>query len=146
MVEFAVVFPIVMLILLGGMEYARVFMTQQVLTNAVREAGRVGQVGNTSVNGTNYGSPQAAVAAVLASKSLGFIPSSRATVTYKNSSNTNNNIGLANATFTIAVDYRYDFVTPLGGMMRYFGAISPTTGFVLRARSTFKSEKYNDVY
>lgn len=58
-VEFAVVSPILFMLLLGMVEMGRALMVQQVLTNASREAARVAIVSSASASGvttaaTNY--------------------------------------------------------------------------------------------
>lgn len=50
-VEFAILLPLVVLILFGGIEYGLVMFNQQVITNASREAARAGiVVGSDSVD------------------------------------------------------------------------------------------------
>jgi Flp pilus assembly protein TadG len=56
--EFIVVLPTLLFILLGGLELARAFLTVNVATNAVREGARVGAASNPVLSGSgpvNYG-------------------------------------------------------------------------------------------
>lgn len=140
--EFALIFPIFMVLMLAIMDYARMFYFQQQLQHAVREAGRAGIVGSTNYGGT----VQSTVQQVLYDKSGGLLPSANATITYSNRSNTNSNVGSASDTFTVRVDYAYDFITPLVPLFKatFNSSTTLTNHYDLVASSTFVSEKYND--
>jgi len=47
-VEFAIVFPILMLLAFGLWEYGRLIQVQQILTNSAREGGRLAAIGSKS--------------------------------------------------------------------------------------------------
>jgi Flp pilus assembly protein TadG len=128
-------------------EFSRMFYYRQAIVHAVREAGRFGQVGLTNVAGSSFASVQAAVTQVLYNKSVGILPSGNATIKFSNSRNTNASIGVANDLFTIRVDYRYDFITPLGPVIKaVHGATGVSNRYTLTCQSSFKAEKWNDEY
>jgi Flp pilus assembly protein TadG len=146
-VEFSLVLPLLLMMLLGMIEFARMFYFRQVIVHAVREAGRFGQVGLTNFNSMSYGSVQAAVTQVLYTKSAGLLPSAKATVKFTNSRDTNNSIGMANDLFTIRVDYNYDFISPLGPLVKaMYGGAGVTNKYKLTCQSSFKAEKWNDQF
>ena len=53
LVEFAFVLPIILLVLMGIIEFGRIFNTYLVLTNASREGARVAAVGGADLDVTN---------------------------------------------------------------------------------------------
>ncbi|GEM_PF-2649986 len=144
LIEFAVMMSVLLLIFLGIMEWSRMFYTREVLVHAVREAGRFGQVGLTAYDGTDYGSPQSAIVQVLYDSSCGLLPSTKAAVIFSNDTTTNADIGLANSTFTIRVEYQYDFISIFGPFVKKLSGEDMTNSFKIVASSSFKAEKYND--
>ncbi len=147
LVETALCLPIFLTLLMGMLDFSWYFFRQQTLTHAVREAGRLGQVGLTSYEGQSYASVQETVLAALEARSGGLLPSPDATVTFSNDTTAESNVGLANSTFTIRVDYPHTFVTPIASLVRLLSRDQSVTfapEYTIAISSTFKSEKYND--
>jgi Flp pilus assembly protein TadG len=57
-VEFAVVAPVYFLFVFGMIEYGRMVMVQQILTNAAREGARVGILDNSTMSGVTAAANQ----------------------------------------------------------------------------------------
>ena len=53
LIEFALVIPILLLLMVGIMEFSRAWMTQNILTSAAREGARVAAVGGNGVDAAN---------------------------------------------------------------------------------------------
>lgn len=135
-----------MVLLLAVMQWSHMFFVHQTLQHAVREAGRQALVGSMKSGGTTEASVEAAALRTLYAGSMGLLPSSNARIFFTNQNNTNADFGGANATFTIRVEYTYDYHTPL---VRFYNALigannNFNSGSDLVASSTFVSEKYND--
>ena len=93
--------PLSLLFLLGIMEYGRFIMTQQVLTNAVREGCRyaVTHVNPVTLGGVTYGAATSNVTTMISNVSPGVALSSQATSVFASDS-LGNNLG----TWTSAVE------------------------------------------
>jgi Flp pilus assembly protein TadG len=143
LVEFALIFPIFMVMMLALMQWSHMYMVHQTLTHAVREAGRVGIVGLT-----NNGTTEQTVLTALYTNSNGLLPSSKARVFFNDMDITNGSASLGGPTavFNIRVQYRYQYHTPLVGFFNaFFGANNKfNNNSNLVVSSTFQAEKYND--
>lgn len=134
-----------MVFLLAVMQWSHLFFVHQTLQHAVREAGRSALVGATEWGGVTQPSVEAAARQALYATSMGLLPSPNARVYFSNQSNTNTDFGGPNATFTIRVEYRYEYHTPLVRFYNAFiGQNNFNSGSDLVASSTFVAEKYND--
>jgi Flp pilus assembly protein TadG len=69
LVEFAISFPIVMLMVLFGIDFGRVFMGWVTLTNAVREAANFAAINPTAWQGTGNAAAQAEYARLITAES-----------------------------------------------------------------------------
>ena len=130
-VEFALAFPLLLLVVLGIMDFGMMFQQYEVITNAAREGARVGvlpgfSLANAEARATAYAAQVTgpAIATVL--------PATTA------------NVPVAGAgspcitTITVTVTYPHTFMF-VGQLMAYFG--SPTLGTkILTATSTMRSE------
>lgn len=143
LVEFTLIFPFFMVIILALLQWSHMYLVHQTLTHAVREAGRVGIVGLT-----NDGSVELTVIRALYTNSNGLLPSSQARVFFNDMDITNNaaSLGGPASVFNIRVQYRYPYHTPLVGFFNAF--FGPNNKFNnnsnLVVSSTFQAEKYND--
>jgi hypothetical protein len=135
-----------MVFFLAMMQWSHMFFVHQTLQHAVREAGRQALVGQTNVGGVAHATVEAAARQILCNSSLGLLPSPNARILFTNRSTTNQDFGGANATFTIRVEYRYGYHTPLVGFYNalFGGHNNFNNGSNLIVSSTFVSEKYND--
>ena len=73
-VEFAVVAPVFLLLLLGIIEYGRMVMVQQILTNAAREGARVGILDNRTEADVTAAANQFLAAANINSATISVTP------------------------------------------------------------------------
>ncbi len=97
-VETAMVLPIALLFLFGIMEYGRFVMTEQVLTNAVREGCRyaVTHVNSVTLGGVTYGAATSNVTTIISNVSPG-VQLSGQTVQVFASDSLGNNVGAWNS-------------------------------------------------
>jgi Flp pilus assembly protein TadG len=125
LVEFALILPIFLLLLIGMAEFGRGWMTRNILTGAAREGARVAAVEPDSPSSITQG--QAAATAVLSSALIGVPP---AVV------NVNTNPGLSFPAVKVDVSYTYSVL--LAGFIP--GLPGPT--FVLTGTATMRRERY----
>lgn len=122
LVEFAMVVPILLLLILGLVEFARAWNTQQVLTDTAREALRSSVVADP---GFTYEAMRAQIDEALRRAAL---DPDNAQVTVE---------GWRGGTGTrarIVIDYKYDmgFLSPLMGWATGDRSLALTTSFVMR--------------
>ncbi len=146
LVEFTLIFPFFMLVILALAQWSHMFFVHQTLQHAVREAGRNAAVGITNIGAASYGSVEQAAYTILCASSLGLLPSDNAHVHFNNDRDTNAWLGGANATFVIRVEYRYGYHTPLIPFFNAFfgGPNNFNNNSNIVVSSTFVAEKYND--
>jgi Flp pilus assembly protein TadG len=120
-VEFAVVAPVFFLLVFGMIEYGRMVMVQQVLTNASREGARVGIVDNAT-----YNDVQSAVNSYLTSARI-----SGATTTCNPNPPTNAGYG---APVTVTVSVAFSQVSWLPSPMFLSGTTMSATSVMRRER------------
>jgi len=135
-----------MVVLLALMQWSHMFFVHQTLQHAAREAGRLAVVGATNYSGTTFASVEAAARAIMYSNSAGLLPSPNAQILFSNRTTTNQDFGGPNSTFTIRVNYRYGYHTPL---IPFFNALFNGNNHFnnnsnLVVSTTFVAEKYND--
>lgn len=148
LVEFALIFPFFMLVILALTQWSHMFFVHQTLQHAVREAGRNAAVGITNIGAAAYGSVEQAAYNILCANSFGLLPSDKAHVYFNNDRDTNAWLGGANATFVIRVEYRYGYHTPLIPFFNAFfgGPNNFNNNSNIVVSSTFVAEKYNDEF
>ncbi len=146
--EFALVMPFFFLFIITILQWSHMFYVQQTMQHAIKEAGRLAQLGATEYGGTDFGTVEAMYMAALYSNSMGLLPSANAKYTMKNDRTTNADFGGANATFTVSVAYRYNYATPLVGFFNaFFGPGNRfNDGSNLVVTHTFVAEKYDDQF
>jgi len=119
LVEFALVLPMLLLVLFAIIDFARLYQGHVTLTNAVREGARLGAVGGTS------GEVQARVTTTAA----GLAPTVSATVP-----TTSGQSVVVNATATVQL------ITPVGAMMNFVAHRTMNNNFVLSAGADMRLE------
>ena len=122
LVEFAMVAPLLLVLLLGLVEFSRAWQTQQVLTDAARESLRRSVVANTDFS---YDALVAVVNSALTRASLDPGKAQVAVDGFKAGSGT---------PARIQIDYQYDFgfFGPLIGWTTGGRSLALTTSFVMR--------------
>lgn len=98
-VELAILLPVLLLILLGILEFGRVFSSYMIITHASREGARVGAVGGSDLDVQNTVSNNTAT-----------LDSTNMTVTILDGGN-------RGEPFTVKVGYDIKLVTPLIGVI-----------------------------
>lgn len=121
MVEFAIVAPVFFLVVLGTVEFGRMIMVQQILTNASREGAR-----RAVIEGSTQSEVQSQVSNYLANTSV-----NGATVTVAPADLTN--LGLGDPV-TVSVSVPFESITWTGGSW-FLG------GTTLQASSTMQAER-----
>lgn len=81
-VEFAVVSPVFFLLVFGMIEYGRMVMVQQLLTNAAREGARVGVLDNSTATDVNNAVKNYLTAAKINNPTVTCSPSTPSSATY----------------------------------------------------------------
>ena len=122
LVEFALVVPVLLLLIVGLVEFARAWNTQQVLTDAAREALRSSVVANQSFT---YAGMQGVIDQALVRASL---DPARATVSmngFRAGTGTS-------AQIRIDYDYEFGFFGPLIDWATGDRSLALTTSFVMR--------------
>ncbi len=125
LVEFAMVLPILLILIFGIIEFGMGLRSYISLTNATREGARFAAVGNApgayptdctgSVATTVVGRVCVAV------EGLDLADFTNVSVSYPNGSSPGNDV-------RVQADYTYNFITPLGDLIRFFsgGAFAET--------------------
>jgi Flp pilus assembly protein TadG len=113
-VEFSLVFPVLLLLVLGIVDFAMGFKAYVELTNATREGARYAVVGNpagaypidcTGSDGDNV------VSRVCKTADLPVADMQSVTVTYPNGQASGNSV-------VVSANYRYNLITPLSSVMK----------------------------
>ena len=119
LVEFAMVLPLLLLILFAIIDFGRIYQGQVTLTNAVREGARLGSVGGSSGQ----------IAARVAATSGGLSPSVTTTIP-----------GAAGGSVMVEANATVTLITPLGNLItRVFGG-TMSNSFALNARADMRLE------
>lgn len=84
LVEFAVVLPVFLLLVLGMIEYGRMVMVQQIITNAAREGARVGVLDNSTSTTVSTAANKYLTSAGIASATIAATPNPPSSATYAN--------------------------------------------------------------
>ena len=132
LVEFALVLPLVLILVISVFEFARAWNIQQVITDTARECARVAVIGNG--NGKTAAEIQTEIdATVDTAFSVAAIDPATATIT------TN---GLAsgrgfNATVGISVPYQFIFLGPLMDLISRFAGGSSGFGSTIQLQTSF---------
>lgn len=136
LVEFAMVTPLLFLIVCGVFEFGNILLTQLQIQNAVREAARYAALG-----GCNSTSAQIQSKARTVSNNLAI----STTVTYYNPYPTASacsncaNVGAGSPEVAVAGTYTYNAITPVGGFFRLFGGTF-NNALTLTSTSTMNNE------
>jgi Flp pilus assembly protein TadG len=108
LVEMALVLPVLLLLLIGMLEFSRAWGAKQAITDAAREGARLAVVANDDVDQTDV------TTAIATSLSRAGIPGWAATIQFDENPEPGNwrNSGTIQQVY-VAVDYRFSFLGPL---------------------------------
>jgi Flp pilus assembly protein TadG len=130
-VEFALLLPLLLLILFGLIDFGRALNAQITLTQAAREGARLASLGN-------YTSAQICTRVVTAATSLS-LTCTNVTVTNCPSSSSSTGVGTGDG--VVQVSYPFTFVTPIGAIAKLVGGGSGSfSGLTLTAQGDMPCE------
>ncbi len=133
LVEFAIVLPILLLLVLGIVDFGLGFKSYVVLTNATREGARYAVVGNPAGSWSNCsGAASGTIIGRVCDTAEGLDLES-VSVTYPTGQN-------PGASVVVAAQYRYNLITPLSGIMTLFSGGSFPGYFDLSSSSDMRLE------
>lgn len=131
-IELAIVFPVLMLIVLGIFDFSHMFYTRLTMQHAVREAVRFAVTGNTTVD-PNTGLPVARVDAIKGKIAQNAVATAvdldKITITPADG-------GGPGDVVTVRADFSYEFSTPL------IKPLFPGGQFDFSVRSSMKNEPF----
>jgi Flp pilus assembly protein TadG len=147
-VEFALVFPLLLLLMFGVMDFGFYFFVQHSLQFATREGVRLALVGRTINDGSgNAMSREASIVQTIRSKaSVAVKPANVLVYIYPVNTNfadpavldtTQNSAGLPGSYMRVKTRYTYRFITPL------VGALVPGRSKVIEVQATYRNELFN---
>ena len=119
LVEFAMVLPLLLVLLCAIIDFGRVFQAHVTLTNAVREGARLGAVGGTSGQITSR----------VQTTASGLNPSVTATIPAK-----------AGDSVVVRAQTTVTMITPLGRLISMAGGGSVANSFTLNAQADMRLE------
>jgi Flp pilus assembly protein TadG len=147
-VEFAMVFPLLLLLMFGVMDFGFYFFVQHSLQFATREGVRLALVGRTINDGSgNPLSREASIVQTIQSKASVAVRSANVLVyiypvdaTFADPSGwltAAPNAGLPGSYMRVKARYTYQFITPL------IGALVPGRSKVIEVQATYRNELFN---
>jgi Flp pilus assembly protein TadG len=147
LVEFALVFPMLLLLMFGVMDFGFYFFVQHSLQFATREGVRLALVGRTINDGAGIPmSREASIVQTIRSKasvavrpaevSVSIFPVD-ATFTDPSGWQTTQNAGLPGSYMRVKTVYTYRFITPL------ISAFVPSHTRLIEVQATYKNELFN---
>ena len=123
LVEFAMVVPLLLLLVFAIIDFGRAFDSWITVTSAAREGARVGAVG----------ADQATIISKV-DQAASDLDQSKLTV------NVTNAQGAPGSTVSVQVNYAFSFITPIGGLMQLIGGGSLPNGLSLSSTSDMRLE------
>jgi hypothetical protein len=118
LVEFAMVVPLLLLLVFGVIDFGRLLMNQVTLTNAVREGARLASVGGTSGEVTS----RVQTTAPGLSPSVSYSPA------------------VPGQNLTVSATATVNFITPVGKFISMLGGGSAKNSFTLSSSSNMRRE------
>jgi Flp pilus assembly protein TadG len=118
-VEFALVLPLLLLVLFGIVDFGRAYNAQQALNAGTREGARVKALGTGD--------------AVAATRTAAY-PLTPASVNVSSTACTSGGDSHA----TVSSTYDFSYITPISGIMGLIGASALTSPLTLNAKATFR--------
>lgn len=134
--EFTLVLPVLLVLMLGIVDFAMGFKSYVELTNATREGARYAVVGNTAgaypadCTGADRGN---VVSRVCKAAALTVAHMQSVSVTYPNGHSSGNSV-------VVSARYRYNLITPLSGMMQLLSGGAFAGHFDLSSSSDMRLE------
>jgi Flp pilus assembly protein TadG len=119
-VEFAMVLPLLLVVLFAIVDFGRIYQGHITLTNAAREGARLGAVGGS----------EGEITARVMTTATGLTP----TVVVENARGTAGESVVVTTTATIAL------ITPLGRLMTMIGGQAPSNNFQVRSAADMRLE------
>ena len=116
LVEFSLVLPIFVILVMGIADFGLGLKTWITMTNSVREAARYGAIGCASGDVTTSDVQQRTIDAATGLD----VDMSDVTVT-------NCTVGASTESVVVTLQYEYKLITPLGGIMSFFGGGIPSS-------------------
>ena len=146
-VEFAMVFPLLLLLIFGVMDFGFYYFVQHSLQFATREGVRLALVGGTINDGSgNPMSREASIIQTIRSKASVAVKPAEVSVsiypvdaTFADPSNwqTTQNAGLPGSYMRVKTRYTYRFITPL------VGALVSGNSKMIEVQATYRNELFN---
>lgn len=136
LVEFSLVLPVLLLLVLGTVDFGMAFKSYVELTNATREGARYAVVGNaagaypTDCTGSDRGN---VVSRVCKTADLPVADMTSVSVTYPNGQATGNSV-------VVSAGYHYKLITPLSSVMQLFSGGAFPGYFDLSSSSDMRME------
>lgn len=118
-VEFALVLPLLLLVLFGIIDFGRAYNAQQALNAGAREGARVKALGTADAVTVTR---QAALPLTAASVTVSSTPCTSGVDSYA----------------TVSASYPFSYITPISGVMQLFGATGLTSPITLTSKATFR--------
>ena len=131
-VEFALLLPVLLLLLFGIIDFGRALNAQITLTQAVREGARLASFGQG--NAATMSQANATVVSRTQAAATGLSP---VTVTVTTSCPVNAGAGVD---AVVNVSYAFSFVTPVGAIAAMFGSVAYGSGLTLTAQGEMPCE------
>jgi len=148
-VEFAMVFPLLLLLMFGVMDFGFYYFVQHSLQFATREGVRLALVGRTiadpSGSGTQLGRVESIVATIRSKAAVAVRPADVSIsvfpvdATFADPTGWQNTLdaGLPGSYMRVRSRYTYRFITPL------IGALVPGRSKVIEVQATYRNELFN---
>jgi Flp pilus assembly protein TadG len=123
-VEFALLLPVLLLVLFGIIDFGRALNAQITLTQAAREGARLAALGQTNAN-------------VISRTQTAATGVSPVTVTVTTSCPVNAGAGVD---AVVNLSYSFSFVTPVGAIAAMFGSVTYGSGLTITAKGEMPCE------
>jgi Flp pilus assembly protein TadG len=133
-VEFALVLPVLMLILFGIIEFGFIFYDKAIITNASREGARRGIVYRVDESGTPIGVPADEIASMVSSYGTSYLVSLGSSTAVLPPPTITGNCAIPGSSLTVAVNYPYTFLV----LPSFAGVLPP--GITLTGTTVMRCE------
>jgi len=134
--EFAFVLPMFVLLVLGIVDFSRLFYTELTLQNAVRQAGRFAITGNHLANPQNPGTSQSRVQSITQIAQNAAIGLSVSAIQISSAAGGSGSAGGPQDTVTISLTENLKLLTPL------IGHFFPNNTYTFTVSAAFKNEPF----
>lgn len=155
-VEFALVFPLLVLLVFAVLDFGLYFFIQHSVQFATREGVRLALVGRTIADPNNPSSQltreasivqtirnKAAMAVNPAALQISIFPVDGTTFADPTGWQNTQDAGQAGSYMRVRTTYTYNLVTPLRFLMPLLIPLTPPRAFVISAQATYRNELFN---